>query len=155
MSTASNKYIAMNPTDSIMMIMQNGVYAWKFATNYGLLLNNSSGANNKWYRGNPLVLVLKMTGKSDATDQTCEKVFNPYGKTCTIKRTGTGCYTINHNVGTANHSIIAQGHGLNSGCIYASIISVGANTDTIKTSDDDTVNDAGTLWISFFDYQTY
>ena len=85
----------MNPTDSIMMIMQNGVYAWKFATNYGLLLN------------------------------------------------------------TANHSIIVQGCAPSSGCIYASIISVGANTDTIKTSDDDTVNDAGTLWISFFDYQLY
>ena len=155
MSKATNKYIAMNPTDSIMMIMQNGVYAWKFATNYGLLLNNSSGANNKWYRGNPLVLVLKMTGKSSQTTQGCDAVFNPYSKNPTINRTATGCYTINHNLNTANHSIIVQGCGLNSGCIYASIISVGANTDTIKTSDDDTVNDAGTLWISFFDYQLY
>ena len=96
-----------------------------------------------------------MTGDSSKTDQTCEKVFNPYGKTCTIKRTAKGCYTINHNLNTANHSIIAQGHGLNSGCIYASIISVDANTDKIKTSDDDTVNDAGTLWITFFDYHLY
>ena len=146
----------MNPTDSIMMIMQNGVYAWKFANNYGLLLNNSSGANNKWYRGNPLVLVLKMTGKSSVTAQGCEAVFNPYGKTnLTINRTAKGCYTITHNLNTANHSIIVQGCAPSSGCIYASIISVGAYTDTIKTSDDDTVNDAGTLWISFFDYQLY
>ena len=96
-----------------------------------------------------------MTGDSSKTEQTTTAPFNPYGKTFGINRTATGCYTINHNLNTANHSIIAQGHGLNSGCIYASIISVGANTDTIKTSDDDTVNDAGTLWISFFDYQTY
>ena len=96
-----------------------------------------------------------MTGVASKEDQTTTALFNPYGKSPTIKRTGTGCYTINHNVGTANHSIIVQGCGLNSGCIYASIISVDAYTDTIKTSDDDTVNDAGTLWISFFDYQLY
>ena len=145
----------MNPTDSIMMIMQNGVYAWKFATNYGLLFNNNSGANNKWYRGNPLVLVLKMTGVASQTRQTTTAPFNPYGKTFYIDRTATGCYTITHNLNTANHSIIVQGCAPSSGCIYASIISVGAYTDTIKTSDDDTVNDAGTLWISFFDYQLY
>ena len=97
-----------------------------------------------------------MTGVATAETQTTTAPFNPYGKTnLSINRTATGCYTINHNLNTANHSIIVQGCGLNSGCIYASIISVGANTDTIKTSDDDTVNDAGTLWISFFDYQLY
>ena len=120
-----------------------------------LKLTVGATANNKWYRGNPLVLVLKMTGVASKEDQTTTAPFNPYGKTFGIKRTATGCYTITHNLNTANHSIIAQGCGLNSGCIYASIISVGANTDTIKTSDDDTVNDAGTLWISFFDYQLY
>ena len=144
----------MNPTDSIIFKMQNGVNAMEFASGSGFYLSRDSG--NKWYRGNPLVLVLKMTGKSSVTAQGCEAVFNPYGKTnLTINRTAKGCYTITHNLNTANHSIIVQGCAPSSGCIYASIISVGANTDTIKTSDDDTVNDAGTLWISFFDYQLY
>ena len=121
-----------------------------------LKLTVGATANNKWYRGNPLVLVLKMTGDSSKTEQTTTAPFNPYSKTgYKVVRTAKGCYTITHNLNTANHSIIVQGCAPSSGCIYASIISVGAYTDTIKTSDDDTVNDAGTLWITFFDYQLY
>ena len=121
-----------------------------------LKLTVGATANNKWYRGNPLVLVLKMTGDSSKTEQTTTAPFNPYSKTgYKVVRTAKGCYSITHNVGVADHSIIVQGCAPSSGCIYASIISVDANTDTIKTSDDDTVNDAGTLWITFFDYQLY
>ena len=143
----------MNPTDSIIFKMQNGVDAMEFTNVGGFYLSRDSG--NKWYRGNPLVLVLKMTGVASKEDQTTTAPFNPYGKSFGITRTAKGCYTITHNLNTANHSIIVQGCAPSSGCIYASIISVGAYTDTIKTSDDDTVNDAGTLWISFFDYQLY
>ena len=155
MSKATNKYIAMNPTDSIMMIMQNGVCALKFVNNYGLLQSFNGGTS--FFRVNPLVLIITLTKQSGSTTYTPNAIYNPLGKaTPSVTRSAKGIFVVSHNLGNASHTVIGTAKNYEGEYVmYVTPYSIGTSTDTIYTADDSSKNDPDLVTLHFFDYKSY
>ncbi len=110
LSSASNKYFAVNSSDAPIIQAQHTNAIFKFTAN-GLLqsLNGST-----FYRVNPLIWVAKVS-TADAKNATTTVIFNPMGKIFTCKRTDTGRIRLTHYLNHTNYTISAHGLGPNSG----------------------------------------
>ena len=140
--------------NSTVMQMRTGNAIIKLTAN-GLLqsLNGST-----FHRLNPLVMIVRFTyTKAEGKITGQSAIYNPLNKAIgTISIKSTGYYSIPHNLNMAKHTLIGTAHGYEgTNNLYVSTISIGANTDEVKTADDNTPNHISEIWLHFYDYSTY
>lgn len=151
LSSATDKYVAASSaaSDGEVFRMRSGSALMRF--NAGGLMQSSGGG--QWWRVNPLALIVKLTN-GGAAQPTCNVLYNPMGKTASCGRSQTGTYKVTHNLGTEDHTVLANGKvGTGSAMLYASVYSIAANADEIHTADDSSLNDFDTLFLHFFVYK--
>lgn len=81
-------------------------------------------------------------GESNA--ETCSKQTGTTWASGRCSRTSTGNYTITHNMGTSNYTVILSGqknYSHSARGIYVTLISRSTNTIEVRLADDDSVND--------------
>ena len=111
----------------------------------------SLNGGTSYYRANPLVLIVRLTYASSKITPTV--LFNPMNKSVSATRSGTGIYTITHNLGHTNYSVL--GSCVNTNAMYVTVYTISTNSVVIHTSDDSTLNEIASADIFFYDYQTF
>ena len=155
LSTASNKYLAASSaaTDGNIIQARSTNALFKFTAN-GLL--QSMNGSNTFYRVNPLVMIFRLTRGSSSSAYSYSLLYNPLGKSINWSRTGTGIFSITHNLNNTSHTVIGTASNYESHMVmYVTPYSTSANTDVIYTADDATRNDPQVLTLHFFDYNSY
>ena len=154
LQSASTQYAGINSFDSsTLMQMRTGNALFKFTAN-GLL--QSLNGSNTFYRVNPLVMIFRLTKGSSSSAYSYSLLYNPLGKSINWSRTGTGIFSITHNLNNTSHTVIGTASNYESHMVmYVTPYSTSANTDVIYTADDATRNDPQVLTLHFFDYNSY
>ena len=157
LSSSNKKYLAANASSTAgdILHIRSGDTRLAFKEGAGLVLSYDGGA--KYYKANPLVMIVRLvydTSKKSFTTKLA--VYNPLGKSVDAQRTGEGSYTVTHNLGNASHSLIGTVRGYQGGKTLAlSVQSIRATQDTFTTADDNTNNDFVEAWLHFYDYKAY